>query len=128
MRPPDVLPSHEEHRMFQRLNHRAGHYALLLTAGAGLFLLNLGGATLWDADEGVNATTAYEMRESGNWIIPTFNAELRSHKPALLYWLQIAAYQVFGVTEFAARLPSALAALLSLLLAYELGRGLFGAT
>ncbi len=114
--------------MFQRFHHRAGHYALLLAAGSGLFLVNLGGASLWDADEGLNATAAYEMRESGNWIIPTFNAELRSHKPALLYWLQMAAYAVFGVNEFAARLPSALAALVSLLLAYELGRSMFGAT
>src|SRR5262245_27399818 len=78
--------------MFQRFNHRTSHYALLLTAGAALFLLNLGGATLWDVDEGRNSTAAYEMLESGNPIIPTFNGALRSHKPALLYWLQLLAY------------------------------------
>ncbi|MCC6418380.1 MAG: glycosyltransferase family 39 protein [Gemmataceae bacterium] len=113
--------------MFQRFNHRAGHYALLLTVGTALFLVNLGGATLWDVDEGRNSTAAYEMLESGNHVIPTFNGALRSHKPALLYWLQMAAYAVLGVNEFAARLPSALAALVSLLVVYELGRRLFGA-
>src|SRR5262245_41074327 len=113
--------------MLQRVNHRAGHYALLLTAGAALFLVNLGGPSLWDLDEGRNATAAYEMLESGDYVTPTFNAVLRSPKPALLYWLQAAAYRVFGINEFAARLPSALAALLTLLLTYELGRRLFDA-
>jgi 4-amino-4-deoxy-L-arabinose transferase-like glycosyltransferase len=113
--------------MLPRLNHRAGHYALLLTAGAWLFLVNLGGPALWDIDEGRNATAALEMRESGDWIKPTFNGQLRSHKPALLYWLQAAAYEWFGVNEFAARLPSALAALATLLLVYELGRRMFNA-
>jgi 4-amino-4-deoxy-L-arabinose transferase-like glycosyltransferase len=114
--------------MLQRLNHRAGHYALLLAAGTALFLVNLGGPSLWDVDEGRNATAAYEMLESGDFIVPTFNATLRSHKPVLLYWLQVVAYRVFGVNEFAARLPSALAALLALLLTYELGRRLFDAS
>ena len=114
--------------MLRRLNHRLGHYALLLTSGVLLFLLNLGGPSLWDIDEGRNATAALEMRESGDWVVPKFNGQLRSHKPALLYWLQVAAYELFGVNEFAARLPSALAALLTVLLAYELGRHMFNAS
>jgi 4-amino-4-deoxy-L-arabinose transferase-like glycosyltransferase len=112
--------------MFQRLHHRAGHYALLLLVGAGLFLVNLGGPSLWDIDEGHNAEAAREMMAADNWVIPTFNFELRVDKPALLYWLQIGAYRLFGITEFAARFPSALAALLTVLLAYELGRSMFG--
>jgi 4-amino-4-deoxy-L-arabinose transferase-like glycosyltransferase len=46
----------------------------------------------------------------------------------LLYWLQVSAYRFFGVNEFAARLPSALASLLAVLVAYELGRRLFRAS
>jgi 4-amino-4-deoxy-L-arabinose transferase-like glycosyltransferase len=114
--------------MFRRLNGRAGHYGLLLLAGACLFLINLGAPSLWDLDEGRNATAALAMRESGDFVVPTFNGQLRVDKPALLYWLQVLAYQQFGVNEFAARLPSALAALLTLLLTYELGRRLFSAT
>jgi 4-amino-4-deoxy-L-arabinose transferase-like glycosyltransferase len=93
---------------------------------AGLCLPNLGCPSLWDIDEGNNAECAREMDESGNFIVPTFNYKLRVDKPVLLYWLQVAAYRVCGVNEFAARLPSALAALLTVLITYELGRRLFG--
>src|SRR5262249_38047165 len=62
----------------------------------------------------------------GNWIVPTFNYRVREDKPALLYWLQIAAFHACGVNEFAARLPSALAALVAVLATYELGRRMFG--
>src|SRR5205085_4446315 len=67
------------------------------------------------------------MYESGNWIVPTFNFVLRVDKPALLYWLQMLGYHFFGVSEFSARLPSALAALGAVLLTYELGRKMFSA-
>jgi 4-amino-4-deoxy-L-arabinose transferase-like glycosyltransferase len=90
-----------------------------------LCLPNLGGPSLWDIDEGNNAECAQEMYESGNFIVPTFNYKLRLDKPVLLYWLQATAYHLFGINEFAARLPSALAALLTLFVTYELGRRLF---
>jgi 4-amino-4-deoxy-L-arabinose transferase-like glycosyltransferase len=114
--------------MFQRFHHRGGHYALLVAVSAGLFLVNLGTPSLWDIDEGHNAEAAREMMVAGNAVVPTFNYELRTDKPALLYWLQIGAYRLLGVNEFAARLPSALAALGAVLVTYELGVLLFGAS
>lgn len=113
--------------MFPLIHSRAGHYLLLTVAWAALSLTNLGQPSLWDIDEGNNAEAAREMYVSGNWIVPTFNYELRVDKPALLYWFQAGAYHLFGVNEFSARLPSALAALACLLLAYELGRFMFSA-
>jgi 4-amino-4-deoxy-L-arabinose transferase-like glycosyltransferase len=113
--------------MFQRLNHRAAHYAILLAATALLLFPNLGNHSLWDVDEGINAEAAREMWEADSWITPIFNFELRTAKPALLYWLQGTSYSIFGVNEFAARLPSVLAGMLTILLVYELGRGMFGA-
>jgi 4-amino-4-deoxy-L-arabinose transferase-like glycosyltransferase len=100
---------------------------LLLGTWAALCLVNLGGPGLWDIDEGNNAEAAREMYESGNWVVPTFNFQLRVDKPALLYWMQGLAYHHFGINEFSARLPSALAALVSVLLTYELARRMFGA-
>jgi 4-amino-4-deoxy-L-arabinose transferase-like glycosyltransferase len=104
---------------------RFRHYVLLLLVGSALCFPNLGKPSLWDIDEGNNAEAAREMLESGNWTTPTFNYELRVDKPALLYWLQIGSFRLFGVNELAARFPSAVAALVTLLLCYELGRRLF---
>lgn len=113
--------------MFQRLNHRLGHHLLLLTISGLLFFPSLGKSRLWDVDEGNNVECGREMYESGDWIVPTFNYGLRTDKPALLYWAQMAAFRVAGVTELAGRLPSALSAVAAVLLTYEFGRRLFGA-
>src|SRR5438067_8187031 len=109
------------------LQHRLAHYLALTLTWAALVLPNLGAASLWDIDEGLNAEAAREMYESGNWVVPKFNFQLRDSKPALLYWLQAGCYRLFGVNEFAARFPSVLAAALAALLTYELGRRVFGA-
>src|SRR5207237_1916513 len=122
-----ACPSFPDHGRCARMRQRASHYLLLLFVSGGLFLPNLGGPSLWDIDEGNNAEAAREMLESDNWRLPTFNFQLRVDKPALLYWLQIFAYRTFGVGEFGARLPSALAGIAAVLLTYELGRLMFGA-
>jgi 4-amino-4-deoxy-L-arabinose transferase-like glycosyltransferase len=114
--------------MAGKLDNRLGHWALLVVLWATTCLTGLGGPSLWDIDEGNNATAGREMLASGNWIVPTFNYHVRYDKPVLLYWLQASAYAIFGVSEWAARLPSAMAALLALFVTYELGRGLFGKT
>ena len=110
------------------LVHRFGHHLVLLAVGSGLVFPFLGTPALWDDDEGVNAECAREMAETGTWIVPLFNWELRTAKPVLLYWLLRITYDTFGTNEFAARLPSALAYLGFILLTYELGRKLFDAT
>lgn len=91
-----------------------------------LLFANLGGPTLWDRDEPRNAGCAHEMLVRGDWVVPTFNGELRTHKPVLLYWLTMASYSVLGVNEFAARFPSALLGVGTVLLTYLMSRRLFG--
>ena len=107
------------------MHKRAGHHLLLTALALLLFVPNLGGPSLWDLDEGRNLTCALEMLDANTWVIPTFNGQLRPDKPALLYWLQMIAYDSFGVNEFAGRLPSALAAFATVLLCYELARSMF---
>ena len=107
---------------------RTYHVALLLALAGLLFFLDLGGLRLTDGDEGKNAEAAREMFESGDWIRPTLNAEPRFAKPVFVYWLMSGAYRLFGVSEFAARFPSALfgGALILMqyaFLAYVRGRG-----
>ena len=53
------------------------------------------------------------------------NAELRTHKPVLLYWLIMTAYSAFGVNEFSARFWSAVLAVGTSLCTYVIGRRLF---
>ena len=100
---------------------------LFVTAVAAFVMLtNLGGPRLWDRDEPRNAGCAWEMLKRGDWVVPVFNGELRTHKPVLLYWCIMAAYCALGVGEFAARLPSALCAIGSVVCVYRMGRRLFG--
>src|SRR5262245_58714221 len=115
-------PPHKDQGMVPHCSHRLGHYVLLGAVSVLVCFVNLGGPSLWDIDEGHNAEAAREMLAAGDGIVPTFNYRLRSDKPVLLYWLQIAAYRVVGVNELAARLPSALAAALAILALYRLGQ------
>ena len=73
----------------------------------------LGATRLWDRDEPRNARCAVEMLERNDWVVPYFNDQLRTHKPVLLYWMEMTAYQCFGENAFAARVPSALMGTLS---------------
>ena len=113
-------------RVFSNLRSRLGYLFAPLAVSSLIFFLNLGGAPLWDRDEPRNAGCAVEMLEAGDWVVPIFNAELRTHKPVLLYWLMMASYAVFGVNEFAARVPSALFSVGTVLMTSMMGRRLFG--
>ncbi len=107
------------------MSSRNANLTLLMVVSLVVFFTNLGGPKLWDRDEPRNAGCAVEMMQAGDWVVPRFNDELRSHKPALLYWLMISAYSVFGVSEFSARFWSAVLGSLTVLLTYDLGRRLF---
>jgi 4-amino-4-deoxy-L-arabinose transferase-like glycosyltransferase len=100
-------------------------HALVLAALALPYCIDLGGASLWDANEAFYAETPREMLESGNYLAPTFNYRVRAQKPPLTYWVVLASYGLFGVNEFAVRLPGALAALGTLLFVYGMARSLF---
>ncbi len=101
---------------------------LLVAVSATVFFTNLGEAKLWDRDEPRNAGCAAEMLARSDWVVPTFNDELRHQKPVLLYWLIMSAYSVFGQNEFAARFWSALLALGTVLATYGIGRRLVNPT
>jgi 4-amino-4-deoxy-L-arabinose transferase-like glycosyltransferase len=107
------------------MSHRGWHWLLLAAVGCVLFLTNLGATRLWDVDEAIFSQASVEMLDRGDWVTPYFNGELFAHKPPVMYWCQIAAYKVFGTTEFAARLFSALFSIGTLIVTYELGRALF---
>ena len=99
---------------------------LLLLASLTVNFAGNGATPLWDRDEPRFATATREMADRNDWIVPTFNGELRPDKPILVYWLMGAAYAAFGAGPFAARFFSAVAGTLACLLTYLLGRSMFG--
>ncbi len=73
----------------------------------------LGGLGLVGPDEPRYAAIARAMSETHDWITPRLWGSPWFEKPVLYYWTAGIAMRLFGVGEFAARLPSALAALLA---------------
>src|SRR5688572_31410998 len=80
------------------------------------------GMPLVGPDEPRYAQVAREMFERGDWITPTLGGFNWFEKPALLYWLQIVSYNLFGVSEFAARFGSSLFGIGTVLSLWILGR------
>lgn len=100
-----------------------------LLIGALALVLNLAGngrISLFDRDEPRYAGCTREMRASGDWIHPTFNAEPRYHKPVLIYWLMLAGTALGGDNPFGARLVSALAGAGTCLFVWAWGRRMLG--
>jgi 4-amino-4-deoxy-L-arabinose transferase-like glycosyltransferase len=105
--------------------HRAW-LSLLLVAGCALisFFFGLGAIPLTSPNEGLYAEAAREMVEGSSRVIPRANGVVYLEKPPLLYWLAAASMRAFGENAFAARLPSALAALATAGLLVAAGRRL----
>lgn len=80
---------------------------------------------LLSPDEGRYSEIPREMLEKMDFITPTLNYVKYFEKPPLLYWMNALSFALFGENEFAARLPCALAGLLTILFTYWLGRELF---
>jgi 4-amino-4-deoxy-L-arabinose transferase-like glycosyltransferase len=77
-----------------------------------VFFDRLGSTGLLDETEPLFVEAARQMTVTGNWITPYFNEVTRFDKPPLIYWLMAIGFKTIGVNEWAARLPSALAATL----------------
>lgn len=74
---------------------------------------------LVDLDEGAFTEATREMIASGNYVSIYLNGEPRNDKPILIYWLQAGSVHLFGLNEFALRLPSVIAGLAWLWVLYR---------
>ena len=109
------------------------HYRLLAALTLTLAVLNLGtrldreAVTAWD--ESLYATTAAEMVASGDWLVTTFHGEVDYYntKPPLNVWLIATSFRIFGIDLWSLRLPSAIAAFLTILTLQWWCRRCFGA-
>lgn len=78
-------------------------FGFVFAAACLLIFNNLGNFALFNPDEALYAEPAREMLETGEYITTLLNYAVRFTKPPLVIWAMAAAYQTFGVNEFAAR-------------------------
>lgn len=92
----------------------------LLLAGfcAFLFFYGLGQFGLIGADEPRYAQVAREMLDRHDWVTPTLGGHAWLEKPPLYYWQAMLAFSLFGVSDVAARIPSAIDATLLVIAVY----------
>jgi 4-amino-4-deoxy-L-arabinose transferase-like glycosyltransferase len=91
-----------------------------------LWLATLANRPLFNPDEGRYAEIPREMLSGGDWIIPHLNGLAYIEKPPLQFWATAVCYRLFGPSEFAARLYSALTAAGTLFLVWLVARRLWG--
>jgi 4-amino-4-deoxy-L-arabinose transferase-like glycosyltransferase len=103
---------------------RAG--IVLLALAIVVWFANLDARRLIKSDEGRYAEIAREMVASGDWITPRLNDIKYFYKPPLQYWATAAAYRLFGVDEWTARLWNALTGLATVLFTAYFAARLFG--
>jgi 4-amino-4-deoxy-L-arabinose transferase-like glycosyltransferase len=81
---------------------------------------------LMDDVDAVQAQIARNMLQSGDWVIAHLDGVPYLEKSPLIYWLMAICLQIFGVHDWAARIPVALAGILLAWVTSRYGRWAFG--
>lgn len=92
-----------------RRDKRTVYAWMVLAFSALAFIPGLKAFGILDPSDGLYAECAREMLDLHNFLTPHFNYTPFLEKPILLYWAIIACYKIFGISEWVARLPSAIA-------------------
>lgn len=100
---------------------------LLIVAVAFVFFMPfLGSVRLFDWDEINFAECAREMIVTGDYLHMQIDYRPFTEKPPLFVWCQAASMHIFGINEFAARLPNAIVGIITLLVLHHIGRRVRG--
>ncbi|HVJ06446.1 MAG TPA: glycosyltransferase family 39 protein [Candidatus Saccharimonadales bacterium] len=92
--------------------NRFREFLLLIGLCGFFFFFRLSGFGLLGPDEPRYAQIAREMLMRYDWVTPILYGHTWLEKPILLYWGEMLSYRIFGVSDWAARVPSAVAATL----------------
>ena len=106
---------------------RVGWAALICATLYVCYFSHLGAIGFVGPDEPRYAWIARDMAETGDWVTPRLYGKPWFEKPPLYYWGAAICFKLFGVSEAAARLPSALSALLATLATAWLAWRIYGA-
>lgn len=96
-------------------------YLTLLIWVLPIVLLRSSQQSLMAHDEGIYATQARSILQTGDWITPQWGSGYSFDRTIGIQWLIAVCYQLFGTREETARLPSAIAFVISVLLTYRIG-------
>ena len=125
--PPARVPSLHGRWPAVRASAAPWAWPLLLACAVWLaFFHGLGAVPLFDVDEGAFGEATREMLVRGDYVSTWLNDRPRFDKPILTYWLQAFSVRLFGLDEFALRLPSALAATAWIVAIYVFVRRVLG--
>lgn len=94
---------------------------LFVFAGILLYIPFIGGVSLFDWDEINFAEISREMMVTGDYLNIQVNFKPFFEKPPFFFWLQTLCMKIFGINEFAARLPNALVGIVTLVVLYKVG-------
>lgn len=97
-------------------------WLLLFLAIIAFYFYGLGHLPFVGPDEPRYAQVAREMFLRGDLVTPTLGGHTWFEKPPLLYWMMMASFHLFGVSEWAARLGPAVSGLLTVLAVFWAGR------
>ena len=95
-------------------------FVFLILFGSFAIFFNLGGRAVENKDYLRYAEIAREILEFKDWTMLRNQGEIYVDKPPLHFWLIAGTYKILGVTPFAARIPSAMAALAGILTVFFL--------
>jgi 4-amino-4-deoxy-L-arabinose transferase-like glycosyltransferase len=98
----------------------------LLSVAVPALFWKLGAGSLAAWDEAIYAQVSKEMVRGGDWLTLHWEYKPWFEKPPLLMWVTSLFYRLFGVSEFTARLPSALSGIALLALTYLIGKLAYG--
>ena len=101
------------------------HIGIILLLGSIMFLFGNAYIAITDPVESNYALTAWEMLQSGDYVSPRIFGNYWYDKPAFFYWELIAAFKLFGATEFAARLFPGIFGLAGLMLTYYFAKRIY---
>lgn len=101
------------------------HLFTLFLFSVVMMFSKLGGHGLANYDDCFYAQKAKEILATGEWMTMHYNGRPAWENPPFFMWLIALSYRIFGVSEFAAKLPSALFGVGTILLVYWLAKQLF---
>src|SRR5712692_11299185 len=100
---------------------------LLLAFSATIYLVTSFQPSLLDDADSTHAQAAKEMLQRRDWVTLHVNGVRYLEKAPLLYWLVAISYRLFGINQFAVRVPTALAVVLLAWMVYAYGRWAYSA-